>query len=124
MSVPFLRRAEPRTLLRLANGALLALVALELLWELWLAPLRPGGSWLALKAVPLALLGPGLIRGSARARNLAALLSLVYFSEGIVRAVSESGRSAWIAAVAAALAVVAFVALFLTDRAERRRLAA
>lgn len=115
-----MRAPDPRALLRLANAALLALVAVELLWELWLAPLRPGGSWLALKAVPLALLAPGLARGSARARTLAALLLLLYFTEGIVRAVSESGRSAGIAGVAAALAALAFTALFLADRALRR----
>jgi hypothetical protein len=35
---------------RTAVGSLLALIALCLAWELVLAPLRPGGSWLALKA--------------------------------------------------------------------------
>ena len=35
--------------------SLLALIFLCLAWELWLAPLRPGGSWLALKALPLLL---------------------------------------------------------------------
>lgn len=93
---------------------------LQLLWELWLAPLRPGGSWLALKALPLALLLPGLARGSPRIRNVAALVLMLYFIEGVVRAVSEHGRSASIAAVAAALATVAFVTLYLADR-ERLR---
>jgi uncharacterized membrane protein len=105
--------------LRFANAAILALVALLVLWETWLAPLRPGGSWLALKAVPLALVVPGLLRGVPRARNVAALLVLLYFTEGVVRAVSEAGRVAWVAGVAATLAVIAFVALFVADRAER-----
>ena len=39
--------------------SLLALIALCLAWEIWLAPLRPGGSWMLLKALPL------LARGSA-----------------------------------------------------------
>ena len=39
----------------LAAGSLLALIALCLAWELVLAPLRPGGSWLALKALPLCI---------------------------------------------------------------------
>ncbi|MGE8376506.1 MAG: DUF2069 domain-containing protein, partial [Diaphorobacter nitroreducens] len=34
----------------LAVGSLAALIVLCLAWELWLAPLRPGGSWLAIKA--------------------------------------------------------------------------
>ncbi|MDQ6620920.1 MAG: DUF2069 domain-containing protein [Pseudomonadota bacterium] len=104
----------------MANAAVAALAALQLLWELWLAPVRPGGSWLALKAVPLALLLPGLLRGSARARNIAALALMAYFVEGVVRAASEHGRSQWIAASAALLAVLAFVALFMIDRAQAR----
>ena len=40
----------------------------RLAWELWLAPLRPGGSWVALKALPVVILGgltsvPGAIVG-------------------------------------------------------------
>jgi uncharacterized membrane protein len=30
----------------LAVGSVLGLIVLGLAWELWLAPLRPGGSWL------------------------------------------------------------------------------
>ena len=40
---------------RLAAFSLSALIALCLAWELWFAPLREGGSWLALKALPLCL---------------------------------------------------------------------
>ena len=39
----------------MAVGSLLGLIVLSLCWELWLAPLRPGGSWLVLKALPLFL---------------------------------------------------------------------
>ena len=49
----------------LAVGSLLGLIVLSLAWELWLAPLRPGGTWLALKALPLCLPLAGLF---ARAR--------------------------------------------------------
>jgi hypothetical protein len=38
---------------RLTSTSLIALLFLCLAWELWLAPLRPGGSMLALKALPL-----------------------------------------------------------------------
>ena len=38
---------------RAAAASLLALALLEMLWELWLAPLKPGGSWLVLKVLPL-----------------------------------------------------------------------
>ena len=37
----------------LAVGSLLGLIILGLAWELVLAPLRPGGSWIALNVLPL-----------------------------------------------------------------------
>jgi len=96
-----------------------ALVLLLLLWETALAPARPGGSWLAVKALPLALVWPGLARGRRKARQWMSLLLPFYFAEALVRAVTESGRHAIVAAVAAALAVAAFVALLQSFRAER-----
>lgn len=105
--------------MRLATATVAALVLLQVLWECWLAPLRPGGSWLVLKALPLALVWPRLARGNGRARQLTALLLLLYFTEGLVRGASESGRYAVVAAMAALLAVVAFCALFLAHRQER-----
>ena len=38
-----------------AIASLVALIFLSLAWELWLAPIRPGGSFLALKTLPLLL---------------------------------------------------------------------
>jgi uncharacterized membrane protein len=96
---------------RLALAGLLALTLLQFLWETLLAPLRPGGSWLALKALPLALLLAALLRGSRRASGLLALLLPFYFAEAHVRAMTEQGRHAFVAAVAAALAAATFVAL-------------
>ena len=46
----------------LAVGSLLGLIVLGLAWELWLAPLRPGGSWLVLKVLPLCVPLAGLLR--------------------------------------------------------------
>ncbi|HZQ62774.1 MAG TPA: DUF2069 domain-containing protein [Casimicrobiaceae bacterium] len=90
------------------------------MWELWLAPLRPGGSWLALKALPLALLWVALARG-ARVNTIAALVVLAYFIEAVVRAASEHGRAAGAAAVSLALSVLAFVCLYLAARAKTAR---
>ena len=88
----------------------------QLLWELVLAPIRPGGSWLALKALPLALAWPALAHGSRRARLVAALLLLPSGAEGIVRGITESGRHALAAWLACVLAVIAFAALMLASR--------
>jgi uncharacterized membrane protein len=106
--------------LRLALIAATALMLLELLWELLLAPLRPGGSGLALKALPLALLLPGVARGALRPRQLLAFILLPLFAEGLVRALTEAGRHALVAGTAAAIAAGAFTALVLSFRAERR----
>ena len=43
-----------------AVSSLVALIVLCVAWELWLAPVRPGGSLLALKALPLVLPLAGL----------------------------------------------------------------
>lgn len=96
---------------RLAFAGLLALTALTVLWELVLAPLRPGGTWLALKALPLAFLLPGVARGGRRARQAATLIVPWYAAEGLVRAITESGRHALVAGASAFLALVTFVAL-------------
>ena len=104
---------------RVAVAAVTALVLLDVLWEAWLAPLRPGGSWLVLKALPLALLWPGLACGRKRARQWLTLLLPLYAAESIVRALSESGRHSAVAWAATALAVVAFCALLTMFRAVR-----
>ena len=104
---------------RVAVAATLALTLLELLWELVLAPLTPHGSWLAIKALPLALLLPGLGRGSRKARQWLALLLPFYAAEGLVRAFAEPGRHAVVAATVCAIAVLAFVFLLVWFRAER-----
>jgi uncharacterized membrane protein len=95
---------------RATAASLLALALLELLWELWLAPLKPGGSWLALKAVPLLALTPGVARSRVRARQWTLLLLPWYGAEGVVRAFSENGRQALCAGTAAALALAALAA--------------
>ena len=96
---------------RAAVAGLVALVALQVLWESVLAPAPTGGAWLALKAVPLALLVPGTARGAPRPRQILALVLPWFAAEGIVRAYSESGRHALVAATAAVLAVATFVCL-------------
>jgi len=78
-------------LTRIASFSLVALILLCLAWELWLAPLRPGGSLVALKALPLALPLPGILAGRRYTYQWASLLILAYFAEGATRAWAESG---------------------------------
>ncbi len=89
--------AQARWTRSLAVVCVLGLIVLGLTWELWLAPLRPGGSWWALKVLPLALPLPGLLRHRMYTYRWLSLLVWLYFTEGIVRATSESGLSAALA---------------------------
>lgn len=68
---------------------LLALVGLGVLWESWLAPLRPGGSLLVLKIVPLLPAIPGIARGRAYTFRWLSLLSWFYAAEGVERALTD-----------------------------------
>lgn len=88
-----------------ALASLLALIVLALLWELWLAPVRPGAWALALKAVPLACALPGVARKSLYTLQWAAMLVLLYLAEGVVRGMTDAGLSAslgWLEALLAA----------------------
>lgn len=81
----------------LALFSIFALIILSLAWELWLAPLRPGGSWWALKALFLLPALPGVMRYRLHTYRWLALLTWFYFTEGVVRAYSETGLSAYLA---------------------------
>ena len=93
-----------------ALGSLLALIALCLAWELWLAPLRPGGSFLALKALPLVLPLVGIARGRRYTYQWACMLVLAYFAEGVMRAWGDSGLSRQLAFAEIALSLAFFTA--------------
>lgn len=94
----------------LAVGSLLALIALCLAWELVLAPLRPGGSWFALKTLPLCLPLAGLLKNRLYTYRWVSLVVWLYFIEGVVRATSDQGPSAYLALTETALCVSLFAA--------------
>ena len=88
----------------------MALLALCLAWELWLAPLRPGGSLMALKALPLALPLGGVFLGKRYTYQWSSLLILAYFAEGVTRGWSDSGLSQKMAWLEIALSLLFFAA--------------
>ncbi len=93
---------------RVAVASLLGLIVLGLAWELWLAPLRPGGSWWAIKVIPLTLPLAGLLKNRMYTYRWVSLLIWLYFTEGIIRATTDSGWSAGLAAVQTLLCMVLF----------------
>jgi uncharacterized membrane protein len=91
-----------------AAGSLLLLFLLGLAWELWLAPLRPGGSLIALKALPLLLPLRGILEGRRYTYQWSSMLILAYFAEGVTRAWSERGAAQALAVAEIALSVLFF----------------
>ncbi len=86
-----------------SRGATLSLIALILLGvveEMWLAPLRPGGSWLVLKVVPLLFSLRGVVKKDNYTMQWSSMLILIYFTEGVVRATSDkltlSAQLGWV----------------------------
>ncbi|MGH8779428.1 DUF2069 domain-containing protein [Paraburkholderia sp.] len=102
--------AGNRSVATVASIALLALIALCIAWEWRLAPLRPGGSLLVLKAVPLLCALNGVLRRRLYTLQWASMLVLLYLAEGIVRGMSDPGFSATLGWIEVALAFVFFVA--------------
>ena len=106
--VPCKAAMTPRSWNRLECASLLALIALCLLWEGWLAPLHPGGSWLILKSLPLLPAVPGVLRGRRYTSQWLSMVVLLYFLEGAMR-FSDLGLAGILARVETVLAVVLFV---------------
>jgi uncharacterized membrane protein len=98
----------------LALGCVIGLIVLGLAWELWLAP--TGSGTLALKVLPLLLPLPGLLRHRMYTYRWLSLLVWIYFTEGAVRATSESGISMMLAIVEVVLCLVLFAACALHVR--------
>ena len=94
----------------LAVGSLLGLIVLSVLWELWLAPLRPGGSWLVLKALPLCIPLAGLLKHRMYTYRWVSLVVWLYFTEGVVRAWSDKAPSNYCAMLEIVLCLLLFIA--------------
>ncbi len=100
----------------LAVGSLLGLIALGLAWELWLAPIRPGGSWLALKVLPLCIPLAGFLKNRMYTYRWVSLMVWLYFAEGATRAFSDRAPSNYLAMIEVLLCVLLFVACALHVR--------
>ena len=100
----------------LALGSLSGLIVLGLAWEMWLAPIRPGGSLLALKVLPLILPLAGILKNRMYTYRWLSLLVWLYFTEGVVRAWSDKPPGNWLAMVEILLCLLLFTACALHVR--------
>ena len=96
-----------RALNLVATVLLVALITLCVLWEAWLAPLRPGGSWMILKALPLMGAFLGVLKGRRYTYQWLTMLVLLYLVEGVVRAM-DPGLGGTLAIAEAVLAALLF----------------
>ena len=93
-----------------AAASLLGLIVLGVLWEMVLAPIRPGGSLLALKVLPLILPLAGVMKNRMYTYRWLSLLVWLYFTEGVVRAWSDKPPSNYLAMIEVVLCLVLFTA--------------
>ena len=105
-----------KTIRIMATASLLGLIVLGLVWELWLAPIRPGGSWLALKVLPLCIPLAGLLKNRMYTYRWVSLMVWLYFAEGVTRATSDRAPSSYLAMIEVVLCVVLFTACALHVR--------
>lgn len=102
-----------------ASIALITLIMLALAWETLLAPLKPGGSMLLLKTLPLLLPLFGILRGKRYTYQWASMFIWLYFTEGVVRAWSDNGLSAQLAMAEIFLTLIFFGCAIFYARATR-----
>ncbi|HQS32333.1 MAG: hypothetical protein B7X59_07560 [Polaromonas sp. 39-63-203] len=107
----------------LAVASVGGLIVLGLAWEMWLAPIRPGGSLLALKVLPLFLPLAGLLKNRMYTYRWMSLLVWLYFTEGVVRAWSDRPPGNYLAMVEIVLCLVLFAACALHVRVRLKKAA-
>ncbi|MBL8438785.1 MAG: DUF2069 domain-containing protein [Zoogloeaceae bacterium] len=104
-----------RMLNLLASVSLLALIVLGVAWEVWIAPLRPGGSWMTLKVLPLMAALFGILRGRRYTFQWACMLILLYVIEGVLR-LNDPRPGSYLAGLEIGLAVMFFMSAMLYAR--------
>lgn len=110
-----------------AIASLIWLIGWLVAWEVFVAPLHPGGSLLALKALPLLLPLRGVIKRDLYTLQWSSMVILVYFAEGVVRAWADTSEASRAMALGEIVLVVVYYAcalLFLHPyKKEAKRLA-
>ena len=101
---------------RLALASLGGLIVLGLAWEMWLAPIRPGGSLLALKVLPLCVPLAGILKNRMYTYRWVSLMVWIYFTEGVVRGWSDRPPGNYLGMIEVVLCLLLFAACALHVR--------
>ena len=91
-----------------ACASLIALIFLCVAWELFLAPLRPGGSWLVLKVLPALAALRGVLNARPYTLQWSTLMIWLYAAEGATRSYTDKGMGAGLAGAELVLAFTYF----------------
>jgi uncharacterized membrane protein len=102
-----------------ACACLIALIFLCVAWELFVAPVRPGGSWLVLKVIPLLAALRGVLGARRYTLQWSTLVIWLYAAEGAMRTYTDVGTGAVLAGTELALALGYFAAAVASLRAAR-----
>ena len=92
----------------LAFCSLVALIVLDVVWDLALAQIKPSGLWTVLKVLPLCIPLAGLLRQRMYTYRWLSLLVWLYFIEGVMRAWSDPVSPRWIPLLEIVLCLVLF----------------
>ncbi|MFP5391692.1 MAG: DUF2069 domain-containing protein [Gammaproteobacteria bacterium] len=107
--------------------SLVILLAWLVAWEMVVAPLKPGGSLVVLKAVPLLVPLRGVFKRDIYTLQWSSMLILLYFTEGAVRAWSDTDPNSRLMALGEVILVAIYFAsalLFLRPyKREAKRIA-
>ena len=110
-----------------AIASLIWLIGWLVAWEVFVAPLHPGGSLLALTALPLLLPLRGVVKRDLYTLQWSSMVILIYFAEGVVRAwadTTQASRAMAIGEIALVVVYYACALLFLHPyKKEAKRLA-
>ncbi len=93
----------------ISSISLVLLIVLCILWELVLAPLRPGGSWMVIKVLPLFAPLSGTLKKNVSTLLWASLFILLCFTDGVVRAWSDHGVSQVLAGLEVVFSTTFFI---------------
>ena len=104
----------------LTTLAAAALMVFGLAWELFLDPLRPGGSWLALKVLPLALALRSLYGGRIYTYKWMSLVIWIYVGEALVRIAGLTPSERLLAWNSLALSIALAILILAGARAQIR----
>lgn len=106
------------------NFFLFALIVLTLLWEWRIAPIRDGGSWLMIKALPLTLFVSGCLKGKMRTMQKLSLFVPFYMAEGIMRMTDLSKISRTCALFEMIFSIALFMSVLFFIRLQRKKVQA